>query len=100
MEKSELVAAVNCSVTGRVVNSLLPFNPFRSRFSVTLQFSTIIFWSVPFTVWLFGLLCFWAAVVPPFASDQAKSNNNGNMKRVTIAFDIGGFLWLRGKVRS
>src|SRR4029453_9061360 len=98
MGKNELVAAANCNVTDLAVRLLLPFNPFRSRFSVTLPFSTIIFWSVPFTVWLFGLLCFWAAVVPPFASGPGESKNNGEMKRVTIAFDIGGFLWLRVKV--
>jgi len=47
MGRNEFVAVANYNVTGLVVRSLLPFNPFRSTFSVTLPFSTIIFWSVP-----------------------------------------------------
>ena len=43
MEKNEFVAAVNCSAAGLVIRALLPFNPLRSTFSVTLPLSTIIF---------------------------------------------------------
>ena len=43
MEKNEFVAAANSSGTGLVIRALLPFNPLRSRFIVTLPFSTIIF---------------------------------------------------------
>src|SRR4030095_2587351 len=98
MGKNEFVTAADCSETGLVTRALLPFNPFKSRFSVTLPFSTIIFCSVPFTFWSFGLFCFWAAVVPQSAPDQTKSKHDRKMKRVKIAFDIGGFVRLQVKV--
>jgi hypothetical protein len=35
--------------------------------------------------------------VPPPAPNQAKNKHNGNMKWLTIVFDIGGFVWIAGE---